>query len=912
MRNRFLCLCLALVMVLPLVLGSCTKVTEIEQKPAPVYTLYCITGDTTTDEAITKIEYELNRTLFYRIGSIVKLEFATAEEYHELIESKTLEVSDYINGTNISGTNEKEEKKALVNTAKLSETAKASGFEFMTGEAILNDLEAGIPIELECPRLDLFLITDYQEYLEMAENGDLAALDTVLGNEAKAIKSVVHSSFFNAAKVNNKTYGVPCNTSIGEYTYVVFDKQILEDSNVALETLKDMDDLSDYLAIVKENNPDIIPLANTVTPWQFSYMFVDGFAAYVNASGNVRSTYEDAAMNAYFSMLARYNSLGYFENNEGKKGDDESASFAVKFISGTKEEIDALAKKNNYVYNTYCNPIATSENSIDCIYGVSIHCPSSWLTQVMEILTELYVDDGLQNTLLYGIEGEHYRLEGSQVVRKNKDYMMSYKHTGNCFIAYTDLDAGDSVDRWQLMRDQNIDATESKTIGFNFLPKEFVFGTYKDENGVEVDWKIAEPDYQSIMWTVIEPYYNELMSGTAIDFDYQQEAIDSREAAMQSIYNDLFKTYELRLSLAATANVTQDVEAEFGEQFKAEALVQSKEECVKKFQSSSRQRKLEKELTAQYPELTEEEIDLKMEEILADPDALWEYRTLAVKEAQWENDILSRYQKLLEAKVDEKTEEILNSEDYLASVAAIPESEEFKKEYDYTVLIQVDDTVSNYLNNTLSDLISAYCDEMIAECEAKLEEAIVKFAEEYAKNSQKAYEDGVKAEIKKLFPTKTDEEIEKLTKTQLDFIKDYAKVSSTDKKWDKGFADLTAEFYPELTAEEEINAKHAELEKLFTEVYLPLYANAYNGTKLALVEIGYLSRSSLETFGDTPAEGEGEEGGEAGEDTETETPETPEEPGEDTTEPGQYESYYEFVFEVKFQNPYYAQFGTNG
>ena len=86
-----------------------------------------------------------------------------------------------------------------------------------------------------------------------------------------------------------------------------------------METLNDLDDLSDYLAIVTEKNPDIIPLANSVTPWQFSYMFVDGFAAYVNSSGNVRSTYEDAAMNEYFAMLARYSSLGYLRTRTARR-----------------------------------------------------------------------------------------------------------------------------------------------------------------------------------------------------------------------------------------------------------------------------------------------------------------------------------------------------------------------------------------------------------------------------------------------------------------------------------------------------------------------------------------------------------------------------------------------------------------
>ena len=906
MRNRFLCLCLALVMVLPLVLGSCTQVVETPIEPANVYTLYCITGDTTTDEAITKIEYELNRTLFYRIGSIVKLEFVTADEYHALIESKQLEITDYLAQEGEDG-----KKQTLSQHAKVSESAKAAGLEVMTGEQILSDLEAGIEIELETPRLDLFLITDYKEYLKMAENGDLAALDTVLSNEAKAIKSVVHSSFFNAAKVGNKTYGVPCNTSIGEYTYVVFDRQILEDSNVALETLKDLDDLSDYLAIVKKNNPDVIPLANSVTPWQFSYMFVDGFAAYVNSSGNVRSTYEDAAMNEYFAMLARYNSLGYFENKDGKKGTDESAPFAVKFISGTKEEIEAIAAANDFVYNQYCTPIATSENCIDCIYGVSVLSPSSWLTDIMEILTELYVDENLQNTLLYGIEGEHYRLEGTQVVRKNDQYMMSYKHTGNCFIAYTDLDAGDSPDRWTLMRDQNIDAVESKTIGFNFLPKEFIFGngTYKDENGKDVEWMISEPDYQSIMWSVIEPYYTELMNGTAVDFDYQQAEEDSREAAMESIYNELFATYELRLNLAATSTVEQDVTAAYEEQFRADALMAIKEQCAKDFDTSSRRKKLTKQLGEDYPDLTEEEIAAKLEQLLVTPEEIWEYRTLIRKDTQWDNMIESKYLEFLEAKIKEETNAILNSDDYKASVEAIPETEEFKKEYDHMVLIQVDDTVSNFLNTTLSGLITEYCNTMIAECEAELKKAIEEFAEDYAKNTQKAYEEGVKAQIKKLFPTKSDAEIDALTSAQLDFIKTYATVSSSDKKYDTAFTNLVAEYYPEITDDTEKTAKFNELTKIYTEVYLPLYTNAYNKTTLALVEIGYLSRSALTTFGDvteeeTPEEGEGTEG-------DTETPETPEE-GEDETLPGDYTSYYEFVIKAKFQTPYYAQFGTMG
>ncbi len=926
MRNRFLCLVLVLILTLPLILGSCTKEIPLEDEPAPVYTLYCITGDTTTDVAVTQVEYEINRTLFYRIGSIVKLEFVTADEYHDLLEAKKTEIDDYLSGkpmpeydtsseaesTDESATtsgsnkkNDKDGKRTLTPYAKLSETAIQAGYEKMSGEAILNDLEAGIPIELECPRLDLFLITDYQAYLEMAENGDLAALDTVLSNEAKAIKSYVHSSFFNAAKVGTKTYGVPCNTNIGQYTYLVFDAEVLKKSGVAQETLYGLEDLSDYLAIAKEQNPDVVPLANVITPFEFSYMFNDGFPTYVNENGHVRSTYEDELMNEYFAMLARYSALGYFENKDGVKGDNEEVRFAAKFISATQEEMEALAAEHGYVYNRYSVPIATSENSIDCIYGVSVLCPSSWLTDVMEILTELYIDEGLQNTFLYGIENEHYRLEGSQVVRLNKDYMMSYAHTGNCFIAYTDKDAGDSVDKWTAIRDQNIDAVESKTIGFTFVPKDFIFGTEKDEEGKDVEWGVTEANYEEILWNVVKPYYETLIAGTAITFDYDAEYAAAEQAALDSIYNELFGTHKMRLELQYTGGLTEQVTAEYGDQFRVDALEFIKGELMNQFGTTTRKKKLREKLQDENPEKTEEEIEQMAAALLEDKDGLWEYRTLVRKENQWEAAIENQYATLINDMVKQKTEEILNSAEYLAALDAIPQSEEFIEEYDYQVKIQVADSVSANLNKAISALITEYCDTLIAECEVALTEAIDEFAQEYADATQRALEEGVYNKLKELYSTEDESKLKDRLTKQLAFIKEHAEDDTQG--LENALKDLLIEEDATLGDEankEKLNDAYRAAEKVFSEVYLPLYANAYNGETLALVEIGYLPKSALKTFGSTETE-EGEDGATEGDGTTEDGGTT-----DDAPVAGDYESYYEFVLTAKFQEPYYAAFGT--
>lgn len=939
MRIRIVCLLLVLVLALPLVLASCNKETALEDKAAAVYTLYCITEKTTTPEAIIRVEYEINRILFYRIGSIVKLEMVTADEYQELIDSKMEEIIAYketpksetsdasgatdessaadessageASGATSSTTSGSNGKNTLVNTAKLTDSAKEAGYTAMSGEAILGDLAAGIDIELECPRLDLFLVTDYDSYVKLAEDGKLAALDTVLNNEAKAIKSYVHSSFFNAAKVGNKTYGVPCNTIIGEYTYIVFDKDVLEASGVAQETLYTLEDLADFLAIVKEQNPDIIPLANSVTPSSLYYMFEDGFPAYVNANGYVLSTYEDSVVNEYLTMLTRYSALGYFQNNAGKTGEDEGAPFAVKFISGTKEEMDALAKANNYVYNRYSVPIATSENSIDSIYCLANtdYCPSSWQTDAMEVLTELYTDTNLQNLFLYGVENENYRLENNNqvVYRINEEYVMNPAHTGNCFIAYIDGDAGDSLTKWTDARDQNIDAVESKTIGFTFEPEEFTF-TRLDKDGNPEEFTISEPDYETILWNIIKPYYAKLTNGTAIEFDYETTYAEADAAARESIREELLSTYEKRLQLKYTGDLALQIPEQYGEQFQVEAEKLAKEQLVSDFDTNSRRRKLTNQLSDENPDADDDELDRLLEALLRNPDRLWEgYRTIVRSDDQWADQIEEYYEELIEEKIEAETERVLNSGAYLSELNGIPNTEAFQADYTYALEVQVVDTVKQNLDAMISELIKEYCAEIIADCEEALAEAIDAFAEEYAAAAKEALKATVRQQVELSYQKDglTKEQLDARAADMLSFIETNAGLS--DDKVTSAINRLFNQYYGDLETEQ-LKAVYDPWKKAYDTVYLPAYSQAYNEKNQALYEIGYLNKDALTIFGNvTDEEEEGTTEGTEGD----ESTETPEE-GEETVTPGAYDSYYHFVFTAKLKGAYYAQFGEPG
>lgn len=955
MRKRYVCLLLVLLMVLPVIFAACSRETQLVDTPASVYTLCCITGDTTTKEAITAVEYEINRTLFYRIGSIVKLELFTAAEYEQALQNKIDSVTNYLAGieaidessseeddqisediesleeisgtasAEVSGTDSKTGKKTLVNTAKLSDSAKENGYTAMSGEAILDDLANGIEIELECPRIDMFLVTDYQTYLEMAKNEELTALDTTLSNEAKAIKSYVHSSFFNAAKVGNKTYGIPCNTSIGEYTYVVFDKDVLKESGVAQETLYSLDDLSEFLAIVKQNNPDVVPLANTINPSDFSYMFEEGFASYVNKSGFVRSTYDDNAINKYFTMIARYKALGYFENAAGQTGSDANAKVAVKFMTGSVEEMEDYAEKNGYVFNQFSVPIATSENSIDCIYCISSLCPSSWVTDVMEILTELYTDVNLQNTYLYGIQNENYRIEDGQVIHINQNYIMNPSNTGNCFIAYTDKDAGDSVNKWTNARNQNIDAVESKTIGFTFTPNDYVFGTTIDEEGNEVEIKVTEPEYTEIMWEVIQPYYEKLINGDAIEFDYQAEYDAAEATALEEIQTNLLATYTKRLELSYTENIEETAKEKYEEQFQKIAEEKIREDVKNMFTRSSYRKSLLKNIKADLSEAHEDWDDDKIEEeaekLAANDDYVYDnYRTIVKKQSLLDNAKESYYKEALEEKVTEMRDAILSSKEYVNALNAIPTSEKFVDELNYSIEVYVADTVNTNLENAISGLISEFNKGMMAECEAKLTEAIDLFVEQYVEESNNAYDRAIYEAVKEEFGSaylaelaesgKSGEDLEKAYESKLQqraaVQKDFnaANAEVTVIKLESALKKQIAADYGELN-EEELSQHLSAAEKKFDEVYLPLYSDYFNAKALALYKIGFTDRSPIKNF--IPEE----------EPTETEEPVEPVDPVDpDADEPTPdadghlYNTYYDFVIAVKIRTPYYLQFGT--
>lgn len=730
MKKGILCVLLSILLLVPM-LASCQQESDFSETEANVYTLYTIVDEKTTDEAITQVELALNRILFYRLGVILKLEMVTESEYDQLIEDKFAEMEAY--------QLEKKNKNKQDKSSSSSEENEEASEELMTGDRILDFLEEGEEIPLEEPRLDIFLVRGYDDYYDLATTGKLAALDEKLNNEAKALKSSIHSTLFTAAKVANKTYGVPVNNAIGEYTYLVFDAELLNKYGVDANTLKSVKDLQDYLELIKTNEPDVVPLKNAKEPVDLQFLSNEGFPAIVN-NGEVINAYNNPKFKNYFSMIARYQTLGYLGDSLSDGDESEDARYAVRIETGNIDSISARLADTEYEYeySLYSAPIATNETTIDNIFCISKYVVSNELTDVMEIITEINTDAQLMNLLTYGVENENYVLDDNgQVERLNENYIIDPNHIGNCFITYTLK--GENPEKWNNDIKQNQDAIVSPSLGFTsslakFKYKETVEAEDPDNPDQmitsEVEVEIYEPDYLEIINSVVDEYYPALLNGTAIEFDY--------DAFLKQATDEITLSFTEKLNLNYEENVLKPM---FAERLrdritatKGAAIYEAvKNDVMGDFTDSVKDKlnnKLKSEYKEQFPDATEDEIKDKINATLTDA-YINEHFNDYYSDEEVQEMIDEMYASDLEYEIELAADEIVGTAEYINEFNRLKASAEYREKLDAMLSYDAPSKIQSRVDELISEQITVYTDSMIAAMETAIEEAVTDFISEY-------------------------------------------------------------------------------------------------------------------------------------------------------------------------------------
>ncbi|HBL84972.1 MAG: hypothetical protein A2Y17_07035 [Clostridiales bacterium GWF2_38_85] len=591
MKKRLIAVLLVLMMLSTTLLSSCDKTTPPEDIVIPVYTLYGITGDTTTPEAILQVELALNRILITNFDVAVKLMLFTEDEYDDALAQAFQDVEDY----KVQKAAEISASKAAAASNKKAGLTISDGSEIESGytaDNIIDTLESGQEIVLPEPRVDIFLVCGKDDYYQFAEDKmftDKGIADK-LNSEAKALLKYIHPYFIagnaseiSAARVDKYIYGVPNNGPIGEYEYFVFDKELLNKYKFDAPSLKTLYDVELFLEVIKENEPDIIPITGTTTPNNVSFLFQDGFPVAVDENGYTFGTYLSEDMKSYFEMINRFRQKGYLPNGELSKDD----RFAVTIIKGNLGDIETLAEETGreYEYVIYKNPVGTAENMLENVFCFGKDCVSDDLSGALKIVRLINTDISARNIFQYGILNQNYEFDDNgQVVlldSEKYDYKMNKAQTGNQFLCYTL--AGEDSKIWDNAKTQNLDATISPFISLVYKRLEVEvkapetsdesidvvstdaestdtsetsgFEAPTEESEAEV---ILEPDYKTLYTNITNKYYDDLINGTGNFEEIWANILKELEEAGDGYEIALRTSFEPQIKSSVSSYPTED------------------------------------------------------------------------------------------------------------------------------------------------------------------------------------------------------------------------------------------------------------------------------------------------------------------------------------------------------------------
>ena len=165
------------------------------------------------------------------------------------------------------------------------------------------------------------------DYLQNAQKGAFLELDDLLQTEGKEMYDKIDPRFWEAAKVGGVTYGVPSEKEIGSCPMWVFTKEYVDKYNIPYQDIHTLEDLEPYLKLIKENEPDVVPMYLTKDYTAPTYMdkIQDPVGIeYGDDTLTVKNVFETEKMKSTLDTMRKYYLAGYINKDAATASDDKS------------------------------------------------------------------------------------------------------------------------------------------------------------------------------------------------------------------------------------------------------------------------------------------------------------------------------------------------------------------------------------------------------------------------------------------------------------------------------------------------------------------------------------------------------------------------------------------------------------
>lgn len=278
---------------------------------------------------------------------------------------------------------------------------------------------------------------------DAAKKGGIIELDDLIDEHAPELKKAIPEFVFEDAKFNGKLYCVPNYQIMALPAAVFIRKDLYEKYNVAEMDIKNTRELEPFLKKVLDNEKDVFPFR---TAWHIDSfrgpLDNDPYDAYVasayvstktisDTKRTVAPIYESDDFNQNVKTMREWYNKGYIRKDIASVMDDttdyKTGKYAVT-VQGYKPGIEAdILAETGYDYVPIVLENAKRGVGTATQTAFSIGANSKDPVTAIKVIELLNTNKELYNTLVFGIEGEHYtKLDDGRIhITENAKYSRS-------------------------------------------------------------------------------------------------------------------------------------------------------------------------------------------------------------------------------------------------------------------------------------------------------------------------------------------------------------------------------------------------------------------------------------------------------------------------------------------------------
>lgn len=449
MKKKLLALFLGILMIASCLI-SCQQESETlvgeedeADEGAMTLTLWLPTYDGTTDEAVAKVEAAINLLTTSKYSTAIELKLIPSENYEREVKAKLAELEEYYSDDD-----------RLMGSAE-------------TGEIMIGENSAIYPLASE-NQMDIFLIRGYEDYMEFYDKGYIEELSSEIATTGKLLNQYIYPTFMDMAEIYGDLYAVPNNHMIGEYEFLLINKDLVDRLYYHIDDLSTLNKCQTFVEDVAKYT-DVTPfLAPVDEPAGMVYFSKDGSPSVIasrltgqskyNTVANISSLVGNATYTNTVKMMKLFEERGYFAEDP-----DNCTEFGVGVIKGGYDIYEKYG--DDYYISIYDYPTANTDEVFSSMFAVSAY--SRNLKRSLEIITMLNTDTELRTVLQYGAEGVHWEIDEENpdtIIKLSDDYNMKLSETGNVYMTYPDY--GVSRDVWEYAKQQNLESITSPFTSF--------------------------------------------------------------------------------------------------------------------------------------------------------------------------------------------------------------------------------------------------------------------------------------------------------------------------------------------------------------------------------------------------------------------------------------------------------------